>query len=71
MARRNASLYFDDGKTNTINVNNVGRINEIKYPNRNNYESLVDFIQPVVNVIIKRGIPRRIKTQGPMRRSPC
>jgi hypothetical protein len=60
-------LYVFDGKTNKIKVNNGG-INEIKYPNRNNHESLVDFIQPDVNEMIKRGIPRIINTHGPIKR---
>jgi hypothetical protein len=52
-------LYVLDGKTNKINVNKGG-IKEIKYPTRNNQESLVDFIQADVNEMIKRGIPRII-----------
>jgi hypothetical protein len=63
-------LYVFDGKTNKIKVNNGG-INEIKYPKRNNHESLVDFIQPDVNEMIKRGIPRIINTHGPIRRFLC
>jgi hypothetical protein len=63
-------LYILDGKTNKIKVSNGG-INDIKYPRRNNHESLPDFIQPDVNDIIKREIPRIINTHGPMRRFLC
>ena len=36
----------------------------IKYPNINNHESFVDFIQPDVNDRIKRGIARIINRIG-------
>ncbi len=48
-----------------------GGINDIKYPKRNNHESLADFIQPGANDIIKRGIARIINTHGPRRRLLC
>ncbi len=67
---RNACLYVVDGKTNKIKVNNDG-INEIKYPIRNNHESLGVFIQPDANKMIKRGIPSIIKIHGPIRRFLC
>ncbi len=66
----NACLYVVDGKTNKINVNNGG-INDIKYPIINNHVSLADFKQPDVNEMIKRGIPRIINTNGPIRRFLC
>jgi hypothetical protein len=40
----------------------------MKYPNRNNHESLVDFIQLDANEMIKRGIARIINTNGPIKR---
>ena len=54
-------------KTNKIKVND-GQINEIKYPRRNNHESLVDFIQPDANAMITRGIARIANTDEPTRR---
>jgi hypothetical protein len=65
-----ACLYVVDGKTNKINVSNVG-INDIKYPERNNHELLVDFIQPDENDITIRGITSMTKIHGPIRRFLC
>jgi hypothetical protein len=56
-------LYNFDGRTNTTKVS-VGGINEIKYPVRNNHESLFDFIQPDVKDIIRRGTARIISRRG-------
>ncbi len=63
-------MYVLDGNTNKIKVNNGG-INEMKYPKRNNHESLVDFIQPDANEMIKRGIARIANTDGPIKRFLC
>jgi hypothetical protein len=63
-------LYKVDGKTNKIKVS-VGGTNDIKYPKRNNHGLLVGFIQPDANIMIKRGITRIIKTNGPIRRFLC
>jgi hypothetical protein len=56
-------LYNFDGITKTTNVS-VGGINEIKYPERNNHESLFNFIQSDANEIIKRGTARIVKRSG-------
>ncbi len=39
-------------------------INEIKYPKRNNHESLFDFIQPDANEMIRRGMASIVKRSG-------
>jgi hypothetical protein len=43
-----------DGNIN-IKKANIGGINDIKYPTRNNQESLADSIHFDINVMIKRG----------------
>jgi hypothetical protein len=46
---------------------NIGGINEIKYPERNNQESFADCIHFDTNMMIKRGNARRTKTIGPVK----
>ncbi len=43
-----------DGNINITKVN-IGGINDIKYPTRNNQESLADSLNFGINVMIKRG----------------
>jgi hypothetical protein len=49
----------------------IDGINEIKYPTRNNHESLTDFIHFDTKVIIKRGNPRITSTSGAVNKFLC
>jgi hypothetical protein len=49
----------------------IGGINEIKYPKRNNHESLTDFIHFDTKIMIKRGNPRITSISGAVNKCLC
>jgi hypothetical protein len=59
-----------DGLINITKVS-IGGTNEIKYPVRNNHESLDDFIHFDTKVIIRRGNARIINTIGAVNKCLC
>ncbi len=50
---------------------NIGGINEIKYPIRNNHALLADCIEPETKEIIKRGVPRITNKSGVINKCLC